>query len=74
MFNVGLHATLVQFEKILKGNAIEYKKAKKTPAVPHGVLTFEVHGNILPDCLENPWLQVARAKYCVESLLPVPVH
>lgn len=43
MFNVGLHATLVQFEKILKANAIEYKKAKKTPATTHGVLTFEVY-------------------------------
>ncbi|CAM9456228.1 unnamed protein product, partial [Hapterophycus canaliculatus] len=41
VFNVGLHATLVQFEKILKANAIKYKKAKKTPATTHGVLTFE---------------------------------
>lgn len=42
VFNVGKHATQAQFEKILKGNDVEYKRAKKTPAVAHGVLTFEV--------------------------------
>ena len=42
VFNVGMHATQVQFEKILKANDVEYKRAKKTPAVSHGVLAFEV--------------------------------
>eukprot|EP00752_Nemacystus_decipiens_P009987 g8906.t1 len=41
VFNVGKHATTAQFEKILKANDVEYKRAKKTPAVSHGVLTFE---------------------------------
>jgi len=42
VFNVGKHSTLAQFEKILKSNGIEYKRAKKTPSITHGVLTFEV--------------------------------
>lgn len=43
MFNVGKHSTLAQFEKILKSNGVEYKRAKKTPSITHGVLTFEVY-------------------------------
>lgn len=42
VFNVGKHSTLAQFEKILKSNGVEYKRAKKTPSITHGVLTFEV--------------------------------
>ncbi|CAN0531909.1 unnamed protein product [Ectocarpus sp. 12 AP-2014] len=42
VFNVGKHATLAQFEKILKNNGVEYKRAKKTPSITHGTLTFEV--------------------------------
>eukprot|EP00903_Cladosiphon_okamuranus_P014193 g13187.t1 len=41
VFNVGKHATTAQFEKILKANGVEYKRAKKTPATTHGVLTFQ---------------------------------
>lgn len=47
MFNVGKHATQAQFEKILKANGVEYKRAKKTPATTHGVLTFEVQSECL---------------------------
>ncbi|CBJ25817.1 conserved unknown protein [Ectocarpus siliculosus] len=41
VFNVGKHATLAQFEKILKNNSVQYKRAKKTPSITHGTLTFE---------------------------------
>ncbi|CAM9956995.1 unnamed protein product, partial [Ectocarpus fasciculatus] len=41
VFNVGKHATLAQFEKILKNNGVEYKRAKKPPSITHGTLTFE---------------------------------
>ncbi|CAM9264220.1 unnamed protein product [Pylaiella littoralis] len=41
VFNVGMHATLAQFEKILKNNGVQYKRAKKPPSISHGVLTFE---------------------------------
>ena len=42
MFNVGVHATTAQLEKLLKGNGIAYKKARKPPTVAHGILSFEV--------------------------------
>ncbi|CAM9603714.1 unnamed protein product [Ascophyllum nodosum] len=41
VFNVGLHATSSQLEKLLKSNGIAYKKARKTPAISHGILSFE---------------------------------
>ena len=45
VFNVGLHATSSQLEKLLKSNGIAYKKARKTPAISHGILSFEVGSN-----------------------------
>lgn len=56
VFNVGKHATTAQFEKILKANNVEYKRAKKTPATTHGVLTFEVRGAcyLLPHSVLSP--------------------
>lgn len=48
VFNVGLHATCAQLEKLLAANGIEYKKAKKPPSISHAVLAFEVsHGTVV---------------------------
>ncbi|CAN0028523.1 unnamed protein product [Scytosiphon promiscuus] len=76
VFNVGLHATLVQFEKILRANGIVYKKAKKTPATSHGVLTFEVppYKFLTPRRGGSLAASQATARCCVESLSPAPVH
>ena len=43
VFNVGMHATTVQLEKLLKKNGIAYKRARKPPSISHAILTFEVN-------------------------------
>lgn len=42
VFNVGVHATAAQLEKLLKANGIECKKIRKPPSISHAVLAFEV--------------------------------
>ena len=42
VFNVGMHATNAQLEKLLKKNGIAYKRARKPPSISHAILTFEV--------------------------------
>ena len=42
VFNVGMHATNAQLEKLLKKNGIAYKRARKPPSISHAILTFEL--------------------------------